>query len=64
MTPNPRATPLKRNSPPEDLQIIWNTNMPYRALEWGYAFQMNVKSLHREHPIIDYQVLIATKCSR
>ena len=47
-----------------DEQIIWNTDVPYRAVEWGYAFPMNAKTLHREHPIIDYQSLTATKRSK
>ena len=45
-------------------QIVRNSNVPYRAVEWGYAFPMNAKTLHREHPVIDYQTLTTTKCSR
>ena len=45
-------------------QIIWNIDVPYRAVEWGLPFPMNAKTLHREHPIIDYQALTPTKCSR
>ena len=46
------------------VQIVWNGNVLYRAVEWGCAFPMNAKTLHREHPTIDYQILTVAKCSR
>ena len=42
-------------------QIVWISDVPCRAVEWGLLILMKAKSPHRVHPIIDYQAFTTTK---
>ena len=42
-------------------QIVWISDVPYRAVEWGLLILMKAKKLHRVQPIVDYQALTTTK---
>ena len=42
-------------------RIVWISDVPCRAVEWGLLILMKAKMLHRDRPIIDYQVLTTTK---
>ena len=42
-------------------QIVWISDVPYRAVEWGLLILMKAKKLHLVQPIVDYQALTTTK---